>query len=260
MKLSWTIGGAAMLAAPFMLVALAAAFFHPTIARADDSCTLPSSDFDQIAVIQNDPSLTSNQEVIQELALRKQLLEQTIACAQTDVASLRSTLAAATSTYGTEDIQTQLLSDLDSASEFYAIESGELAGSGIAGTKAIASNIIAWRAGTYVPLEGKVNNYLLWTQDQPLFAMAQTRMDQTQRAVNFLENATPDADLQSAFSAAYASFQDAKQQNAAAEQALAESLSPDQSIALIKQSLSSLADTYKNFFAVSSAIAALLPQ
>jgi hypothetical protein len=248
-----------IIAVSFVALSAAALAFHVGVARADDTCALTAADFDKIAAVQSDPSLTANQEMAQELAVRKQLLTQTITCAQAEVLLLQNTLTSATSTDGTKNIQSRLLSDLNDAANFYNIESVKLNGAGIWGTKTIAREIIAWRAGTYVPLEGEINNYLLWTQNQPLFATAQSRMDDTQQAVSFLESSSANSDLQNAFNAAYASFQTAKTENAGAKNALAQSLSPDQSLALIKQSLDSLSDTYQGFFAVSKAIKAILP-
>jgi hypothetical protein len=244
----------------FSALSSAALIFHVGVARADDACALTPADFAKIAAVQSDPSFTPSEEVMQELTVRKALLAQTITCAQTEVTSLQATLMEATDTAGTANVQSQLSSDLDGASDFYAMEASKLNGVGLSGSKEIASEILAWRAGTYMPLEGKINNYLLWIQNQPLFDTAQTRMDQTQNAVAFLESASADPDLQSSFNAAYADFQTAKQENTAAENALAQSLAPSQSLALIKQSLDSLSSTYQDFFAISDAIKALLPQ
>jgi hypothetical protein len=252
--------GLAVFGVIFGVVMVAMPFFFVGVAHADTTCALSPTDFAKIAAVQSDPSFTPTEEVIQELVVRKQLLSQTITCAQTEVSSLQSVLLAATTTYGTQNIQSQLLSDLDGASDFYTIEKSKLNNVGIAGSKEIASEILAWRAGTYTPLEGKINNYLLWTQDQSFFNTAQARMDETQNAVNFLESTSASQDLQNAFNTTYASFQSAKAQNAAAESALAQSLAPDQSLTLIKQSLDSLSSTYQGFFAVSDAIKALLPQ
>jgi hypothetical protein len=253
---------------PFKVVIIATFFaalsamalgFHAGVAHAADVCAFAPADFDKITAVQNDATLSANEEVTQELALRKQLITKTITCAQTEVAAVRKTLTNATTTDSTKNIQSQLLSDLNDASNFYNIEAVKTDSAGILGSKAIAREIITWRAGTYVALEGKINNYLLWTQNQPLFDTAQSRMDQTQRAVSFMESASANADLQDAFNAAYASLQTAKDQNAQAKNALVQSLAPDQSLALIKQSLDSLSDTYQKFFAVSDAIKKLLP-
>ncbi len=85
-------------------------------------------------------------------------------------------------------------------------------------------------------------------------------MDQTQQAVAFLEGASANTALQQAFNASYASFEAATQENAAARQALQQFLPPDQSLTLIKESLSDLQATYQNLFTVSGIIQSLLPQ
>lgn len=250
---------AVIIATLFTALSSVALFAHVGVARADDACALSPADFAKITAIQNDASLNANEEMAQELAVRKQLTGKTLTCAQAEVVTLQETLASATTTADTKDIQSQLLSDLTDATNFYNIETVKLSGAGISGSKAIAREIIAWRAGTFVPLEGKINNYLLWTQNQSLFDTAQSRMDQTQRAVAFMESASANSDLQNAFNDAYASFQSAKQENSSARNALEQSLPPGQSLAFIKQSLDSLSDTYQKFFAVSDVIKKLLP-
>jgi hypothetical protein len=249
----------AIIVASFVVIISATALFHVGVAHAQDACALTPADLAKIGVVQNDPTLGANDEIKQELGVRKQLLTETITCAQTEVQSLQATLTNATATDGTENIQSQLLGDLNDASNFYNIEAVKLGGVGISGSKEIAREIIDWRAGTFVPLEGKVNNYLLWTQNQSLFDTAQARMDQTQRAVTFVESASANSDLQNKFNDAYASLQAAKAENNLAKDALAKSLAPDQSLSLIKQSLGSLSDTYQKFFTISDAIKTLLP-
>jgi hypothetical protein len=85
-------------------------------------------------------------------------------------------------------------------------------------------------------------------------------MTQTQQAVSYIEGVSPNADLQTAFSAAQSSFNDAQSENAAAKAALLQNLSPNQTYALIKQSLNSLADTYTGFASTSAMIKSSLPQ
>ncbi len=224
-------------------------------------CGISKDDIAKIAAVQNDPTLTPSEEVVAELALRKQLIGQVVACAQNEIASLRTFLgSAATSTSAETQIERQLQGRLDDASNFYTIELGKLGTAGIAGTKAVASDVLAWREGTYAPLAAQVNDFVLWSGNQELFATAESRMTQTQQAVSFLESASSNADLQNAFNAAYASFESAKNANAAAQNALQQSLPPDQTLVLIKQSLDSLQSTYQQFFSVSGIIQKLLPQ
>ena len=192
--------------------------------------------------------------------MRKQLVGKTITCAEKEVQTLQASLASTSAESDTQSLRSQLLGDLNEASGFYGSESTKLNVVGIAGTEAIAQEVLAWRAGTFLPLSESVNNFILWEKNQGLFNLAETRMGQTQSAVSFLENKSPNPALQTAFDSAQSSFNDAENENAAAKAALIQNLSPDTPLALIKQSLSSLSATYKGFFAVSTLISKALPQ
>ena len=223
-------------------------------------CVITTADINKITAIQNDPTLTYSQEITQELALRKQLVGQTIGCAQQDLQALQAELQAASVDSDSQALQTQLLGRINDGANFYSIELANLDNAGIAGTQVIAKEVLDWRKSTFTPLSGEVTNFLLWAQNQSLFNTAQTRMDQTQRAVSFLESASQNSDLQDGFNTAVASFAAAQNENNAAKAALAQSLPPDQSLALIKQSLDDLPTTYQNFFTVSALIKGILPQ
>jgi hypothetical protein len=223
-------------------------------------CGITAGDVAQITAIENDPSLTSSDEAKQELLARKNLVGETIVCAQQEVQVFQKNLAAATVPSDVQSLQSQLLGDLNEAAGFYDSQMAQLNVVGIAGTKAIAQQVLSWRQSTFIPLSENVNNFILWAQNQDLFATAQTRMNQTQSAVAFLEAASPDPALQTAFNNAQASFNNAESQNAAAQAALVQNLSPDQSLALIKQSLASLSATYQNLFTVSNLINNIIPQ
>jgi hypothetical protein len=251
--------------ASFAILVAGAAFLfgfaRVPAAHADTvDCTPSAADIAQITAIQNDPTLTPSQELSQELALRRQLVGETIACAEQEAQTFQTNLATTTVESDAQPLQAQLLSDLGSATEFYNLQLTKLSGAGIAGTEAIAQEVLAWRAGTFFPLSENVNNFILWAQNQDLFNTAQTRMADTQRAVSFLESASPNPNLQSAFDSAQSSFNDAESENAAVKAALAQGLSPEQTLALIKQSLSSLSGTYQGFFNVSTQISNILPQ
>jgi predicted permease len=228
-------------------------------AHADD-CSLTTNDFAQLTAVQNNTSLSYSDELQQELAIRKQLVGKTITCTEAEVAVLKATVASTTVDSDSATLQSQLFDKLNDASNFFTIQSTKLNTAGIAGTEAIARDTLAYRTGSYTTLVSQINNFILWSQNQNLFATAQARMDQTQRAVSFLESASSNSDLQTAFDQAYSSFQTAQTQNVAAKTALMQSLPPDQSLALIKQSLDSLSATYQDFFTVSADIKQLLPQ
>ncbi len=240
-------------------VVFVSGFFRAPVAHAAE-CGITTTDIAKISAIQNDPTLSYADEIKQELALRKQLVGKTISCAQQEVQTFRANLASTTVPGDAQPLQSQLLGRLGEAAGFYDSESAKLNVVGIAGSEAIAREMLAWRQGTFLPLSENVNNFILWAQNQDLFDTAQARMTQTERAVSFLESASPNADLQAAFDGAQASFNDAENENAAAKAALMQNLSPDQSLALIKQSLGSLSDAYQGFFTVSTLISKILPQ
>jgi hypothetical protein len=226
-----------------------------------DTCGISKDDIAAIAAIQRDPSLSASEEIVQELALRKKLVATVITCAQGEVVTLRTAIDGAPDTGSAgKAIRTMLDGRLDDASNFYSLELGKLNNAGIAGTKAVAADVLSWRQGTFTPLVGQANNYVLWAGNQSLFMTAATRMAETQQAVSFLENASANSSLSNAFNAAYASFETAQSDNAAAQAALQQSLPPNETLTFIKQSLDALQSTYKQFFTLSTIIQALLPQ
>ena len=225
-----------------------------------DECGITQANVAQITAVQNDPTLAYADEIKQELTLRKLLVRETIDCAQREVQTLQASLASTSAPSGAQQLQSQLIGDLNEATGFYNNELGQLNVVGIAGTKQIAQNVLTWRASTFLPLSENVNNFILWAQNQGLFSTAQTRMTQTQSAVSFIETATPNPALQTALDNAQSSFNDAQTENAAAQAALTQSLSPDQTLGFIKQSLASLSDTYKGFSNVSTIVSGALPQ
>jgi hypothetical protein len=218
---------------------------------AADNCSLSVADFAQ---------LQNTQTLAGELALRKQLLGQTIACAISDAQSLQQTLNAISMPDSeSASIQNQLSGRLDDAVNFYNLESAKLNGAGVSATEAIAQEITSWRTANYDSLTGQINNLILWSQNQGLFQTAETRLTQTTQIVNFIEAAAANNNLQGQLNDAASSLETAESENAAAEAALAQFQSPDQSLGLIQQSLQSLADTYQQFSSLNMSIQALLP-
>jgi hypothetical protein len=218
---------------------------------ADSNCTISAAGFAQ---------LQSAQTLADELALRKQLLGQTIACAITDAQSLQTTLNAVSMPDSeSASIQSQLSGKLDDAVNFYNLESAKLGGAGVSATEAIAQEMIAWRTANYDPLTGQINNLILWSQNQNLFATAETRLAKTTQVVNFIESAAANDNLQSQLNDTASSLETAEGENNNAEIALAQFQSPDQSLGLIQQSLQSLATAYQQFSTLNASIQTLLP-
>jgi hypothetical protein len=221
---------------------------------AGGDCAITQGDIAAIADIQHDASLSNADKVSRELDARKALLAKAIACAEGEVSKLRGTVSGVSpSDAATANIQSQLASKLDDASNYYGLERVKLADAGIVGTEQVAKEMLVWRASVLTPLADQINYFTLWSGSQPLFAAATARMAQVSRIVSFLV-ATNDNNLAAALGKAQASFQVAQDENSAAKNAITQSLSGDQVSALMGQSLQSLADTYQDFFSISTII------
>jgi hypothetical protein len=77
--------------------------------------------------------------------------------------------------------------------------------------------------------------------------------------VALIERAAPNRDLENDLANAQTFVAAANNENQAAKSALLQSLSPDQSLAHIQQSLQSLSDAYQKFFDIATIAETLLP-
>lgn len=245
--------------ATILFSSLGAVFFVHGSAHAA-ACGITQSDIDRIAAVRNDPTLGYLDEIKQEVVIRKELVGRTIDCAEADVKELQASLAAITPPSGSESLQSQLGDKLSDSMNFYENERAKLDDAGIAGSQAVARELLSWRSDAWLTTAGQVNNYLLWTKNQGLFLTAKVRMDETSRTAAFLESVANNVALSSAVSDAQTAFSAANAANADARSALAQFLPPDRSLPLIKQSLVALSFTYEKFSAVNGLMKELLPQ
>lgn len=222
------------------------------VARADTTCTITPADLDQV-------TSAAALGLTAELTVRKALLTKTLSCAKSDAQALQDQLNTISTSDNAKTLQSQLAGQLGDAMNYYDLELVKVGDAGIAGTKGIAKDTLAWRAGTYDPLEKQVANFTLWAENQNLFGVAANRLTQIRNIVSFITHAAPNDDLQNAFTNAETLMQSANQENQAAKDALLRSAPSDQSFALIKQSLSSLSDAYKKFSDANTIIQTLLP-
>lgn len=221
------------------------------VARADASCPIMASDIDAVTA-------AAAQGLTVELAARKALLIRTISCAQADAQTLQANLNTLAVDGDAKTIQAHLSGQLDDAMNFYNIELGKVDGTGIAGTKAVAAEVLAWRSANYDPLAASVANLTLWAQNQNLFSVADDRLNKVKGVSSFIEQAAPNTDLENDLATAETLVQSADSENQAALNAMLQSLPPDQALALIQQSLQSLSSAYQQFFDLSTLIQTLL--
>lgn len=233
-------------------IALGVFLLASETARADASCTITPSALDAITA-------AGSQGLVAELTARKALLTKTITCAKDDAQTLQDDLNSLHVNDNAKTLQSQLSGKLGDAMNYYDIELGKVNDAGIAGTQAIAKEVLAWRASHYDLLAGQVANFILWSKNQDLFSAAENRLRGVENLVAFLEQAAPNNDLASDLASAQALVQTASDENQAAENALLRSLPPDQSLAAIQQSLQSLSAAYQKFFDISTIVQMLLP-
>jgi hypothetical protein len=239
---------AALVAAP----ALAARAADTPSASASGSCTITADD---LAAIQT----AAQDGLLAELAARRALLSRTITCAENNTQALQSELNGLSVSGDARTIQSQLSGKLDDAITYYNLELAKVSGAGIAGTQAIAKEVLAWRTSNYEPLSENVQNFELWAGSQPLFSAAESRLNGIANLVAFFEQAGENLTLQGDLADAQSLVQTAKNEDQDAQNALAQSLPPDEVRAQIQQSLQTLSDTYQKFFDIASAIQSLLP-
>jgi len=228
-------------------------------AEAGTDCTIAASDVAAIAAIETDPSLSASEELTQELAARKALLSKVIACAENNVTEQGAALNNITVPSAASNVQSILAGKLNDATNYYNAELAKVSTAGIAGTKEIAQEVLSWNTANYDPLAEEIANLDLWSHNQALFTTAQNRMNQTNNIVSFLESAGQNTALEGDLSTTQADFQSALAEHNVAENALAESLPPDQALALIQQSLADLATAYQDFSTINNLIQTLLP-
>ena len=156
-------------------------------------------------------------------------------------------------------LQTRFVGKLDDAINYYDIELAKVNDAGIAGTHGIAKEVLDWRASNYDPLAAQVANFTLWVKNQDLVNTAGNRLHAVENTVSFLEQTAPSNDLENALANAQTLMSTANNENQAAKDALLQMLPPDQSLALITQSLQSLSDAYQKFFDISTTAQTMVP-
>ncbi len=223
-----------------------------------NACGITQDDLAAIKAIQNNISLSYGDELQQELAARKNLLSKTISCAEVDAKGMKADLDNETVDPNLESLKNQWSDRLSSAISYYDLQLQRVNEAGISGTESIAKETLAWRANNYAPLAENVLNFIMWSENQTLFATAKNRLVQVNNLIiSPLFSETPD--VQNDYEEAAVSLKAAEDQNVSAKNAFAQSLSPNETLLFIKQSLDSLSSTYQHFFDISNLIQSLLP-
>lgn len=212
------------------------------------SCDL-SQEYKSFLAATEAPSYT--QAAIQrELESRIDLLNATIDCAKEELQALKNGLSDAANAKATE-VRDRVFGAIDDGVRFYDIKKSVLSGQGIQGTKDVAREIKDWREANYNSLLGRVQNFLIWNDNQKIFDIASDRISQSQFIVSSLK-IIDSQEAQNFLSAARDNWNEASNLNNRAGDAISQGLTPDETIDIIKQSLSTLATAYKSFLGIGS--------
>ncbi len=240
--------------AALILVTVPARTASIPVAHADgNDCVISSDLFAKLAAIQNNASLSYDEELKEELVARKEILAGIIACGTEEASTLKNSVNALSfSDPNLTDLKNQFADQLGQAEAYYEAQAAKIDGLGIYGTKELARSIADWRAGTYLPLSQRAGNLIIWERNQPLMATSENRLQSISSTVTSLK-LTDNGDVANALGDAQKNLAATEDLNTQAEESILHGGTSDATLALIKTSLDSLAATYQSFFSVSDA-------
>lgn len=194
-----------------------------------------------------------------DLELRRELLGNTLQCANEEATHLRDTLKA----LEVKDQEVSATKDkfidfLNQAVEYYDTEKGKVAAADIAGNKDLAKQIMDFRNNNYQPVAKEAGNMVVWQKNQVVIQTSRNRLDQLREAARIYKIDSEES-IKKLLDEAQRNQEKAEDMNWKARQGLITSTPPEVTVVFIKDSLSALGDAYQNFFDLSNEIKDLVP-
>jgi len=241
--------------APLLAVVFFVAYATTYAAQDNVPCTFTVQSLEALSRAIN--SARSSDAIRTELALRKELLSNTIMCLTKEVDEARTLIEKSDiKNTSAETVRKNLIAALDDATRYYQSENEHIPDSGIQGAKDIARNIREWRTNTFLPQQERIRLFVTWANNENLLATAEHRLNELQRGVQLLK-VVDQTEIQSLFDDATTSFHSAQSFHEKAKNTLANNDDPS---SFIKLSLESLAHTYQTFIKLGDSINTILPQ
>lgn len=200
----------------------------------------------------------SDEGIKKELAARKDLLRSSIECAKLDVDALREPLTKSPDNVS-DNLRENLLSSLDEAAKYYDQKQSMLDELGIQGVKDVAKDIRAWRENNFSVLAKRIKNYLVWQENQEIFAKTEDRLKQINNLISSLKM-IEDSALQDISHKAMGNLLNAKDENTKTKTNLERNLNSDEVLSSMKKSLEYLSNVYGNFLEISDRISEIIPR
>jgi len=205
--------------------------------------------------IQASTELGEEQKLVAELAIRKQILIDVNDCAIEDVQNTKGTLHSVPLGDDREiqRVHERFMGHLDEAITYYESQKVRLEDIDIEGSKTLAEEIRSWRSFVYLPVTEKISDFIVWRKNRNLIDTAERRLKQFEETSE-LFSLTNDKKITVLLQRAKANLGYTLASHRRAKRIFVDVNAPDDAPYLIRASLESLADTYENFFALSSAI------
>ncbi len=200
----------------------------------------------------------SDDGIKKELSARKNLLAASIDCAQLDVISLKDSLLSSPENVS-GNLRENLLSSLEEALEYYNQKKAILDELGIQGIKDVSREIYAWRENNFSVLAKRIKNYLVWQENQDIFAKTEDRLKQIENLISSLKM-LDDPTLQDISRKASGNLLNAKDENNKTKSNLERNLNSDEVLTSMKKSLEYLSSVYGNFIEISDHISKIIPR
>lgn len=224
------------------------------LAAEEETCRLDQAKFNELKTVQSNPLLDPFARIKAELKIRRELLTNTIDCATEEARELQSSFNdVETNNLAVKALQTQFSPWFTDTIAYYKLQKAKIGDLGLKGSRDFARNLKVWRDGNYKPTAKIVSNFIIWAQNQDLIEIAQNRINQIGRTIDFLGLAG-NTEIQKLWREVGEEFKDALEFNEGAKESLRVYSSPDDSSEAIKSSLKSLAATYQKLFDVIDAI------
>lgn len=190
-----------------------------------------------------------------EISLRKKLLNQTLDCLIERAKNLKSAVNAIKINDNLNNksdflgVLNILNKKIDDALDYYNFRKNQIAGSSLEGLKYTAKSLIEDRNNNFINLENIAFDFVLWGKNNELFNSAIQRKNEIDKAINLFK---PDEneEIKKVIDEINKNFDLAKQNHNEALKAI-NNFDHEKASNLIKDSLTNLLETYKNFYDLS---------
>jgi hypothetical protein len=193
----------------------------------------------------------------QELRLRKEILSKILDCLISDSENYKITLLNLNITKpAVSDLRKILINDLDKTIDYFNFRKSQVQNLNLDGLKYTARSLKEDRESRFIPLNQKINVFILWNKNEELFNLAQNRINEINKTIKLFKFGESE-EIQSLFNNVSDKLKIALERHNNAWNAI-DNFDYEKSNALIQESLNNLLDAYSLLYDLSKKIADLM--